>query len=113
MVMVMINGFIMQVKTRRLISRIFYLVLRQLGRDTPIGQDNVKYNFRSLRYIHLLIRNAMSSVPFLQVVHRGCGIDVHKDIVVATINGESLKSETCSYKTFSSSLTELKEWLNC
>lgn len=55
----------------------------------------------------------MSSVPFLQVVHRGCGIDVHKDIVVATISGESLKSETCSYKTFSSSLTELKEWLNC
>lgn len=53
----------------------------------------------------------MSTVPFLQVVQRGCGIDVHKDVVVATISGEGLKTETRSYKTFSSSLTELKEWL--
>lgn len=53
----------------------------------------------------------MSTVPFEQVILRGCGIDVHKDVVVATISGEGLKSETRSYKTFSSSLTELKEWL--
>ena len=53
----------------------------------------------------------MSTVPFEQVILRGCGIDVHKDVVVATISGESLKTETRSYKTFSSSLTELKEWL--
>jgi hypothetical protein len=31
--------------------------------------------------------------------------------VVATISGEGLKAETRSYKTFSGSLTELKEWL--
>jgi transposase len=53
----------------------------------------------------------MSTVPFQQVILRGCGIDVHKDVVVATIDGEGLKAETRSYKTFSSSLTELKEWL--
>ncbi|MEG2276435.1 MAG: hypothetical protein RSC80_01185 [Odoribacter sp.] len=53
----------------------------------------------------------MSTVPFLQFVQRGCGIDVHKDVVVATISREGLKTETRSYKTFSSSLTELKEWL--
>ena len=53
----------------------------------------------------------MSTVSFEQVIHGGCGIDVHKDIVVATISGEGLKTETRSYKTFSSSLTELKEWL--
>ncbi|MEG2555138.1 MAG: hypothetical protein RSA53_03470 [Odoribacter sp.] len=53
----------------------------------------------------------MSTVPFLQFVQRDCGIDVHKDVVVATISREGLKTETRSYKTFSSSLTELKEWL--
>ena len=53
----------------------------------------------------------MSTVPFDQVILRGCGIDVHKDVVVATISGEGLKTETRSYKTFSSSLTEWKEWL--
>jgi len=30
---------------------------------------------------------------------------------VATISGEGITTETRSYKTFSSSLTELKEWL--
>ncbi len=38
-------------------------------------------------------------------------MDVHKDVAIATISGEGLKTETRSYKTFSSSLTELKEWL--
>ena len=53
----------------------------------------------------------MSTVSFEQVILRGCGLDVHKDVVVATISGEGLSTETRSYKTFSSSLTELKEWL--
>ena len=53
----------------------------------------------------------MSEVSFTQVVQRGCGIDIHRDEAVATIGGEGLKSETRSYKTFSSSLTELKECL--
>ena len=53
----------------------------------------------------------MKTVPFEQVILRGCGIDVHKDMVVATISGEGLKTETRSYKTFSSSLAKLKEWL--
>lgn len=53
----------------------------------------------------------MSEVSFTQVVQRGCGIDIHRDEAVATIGGEGLKAETRSYKTFSSSLTESKEWL--
>lgn len=53
----------------------------------------------------------MSEVSFTQVLQRGCGIDIHRDEAVATIGGEGLKTETRSYKTFSSSLTELKEWL--
>lgn len=53
----------------------------------------------------------MEEVEFDQVVLRGCGIDVHRDSAVATIGGEGITTETRSYKTFSSSLTELKEWL--
>lgn len=53
----------------------------------------------------------MSTVTFQQMILRGYGIDVHKDVVVATVSGEGLNTETRSYKTFSSSLTELKEWL--
>ena len=53
----------------------------------------------------------MEEVNFTQVVRRGCGIDIHRDIAVATIGGEGITTETRSYKTFSSSLTELKEWL--
>jgi len=41
----------------------------------------------------------------------GCGTDFHKDVVVTTTSGEGIKTETRSYKTFSSSLTKLKEWL--
>jgi len=52
-----------------------------------------------------------TQVSFHQVVSRGCGIDVHKKIVVATIDGEGLKKETREFGTFTSSLTELKEWL--
>ena len=53
----------------------------------------------------------MADVSFSQLVQRGCGIDVHLKVVVATIKGEGLKEETRSFGTFTSSLTELKEWL--
>jgi len=38
--------------------------------------------------------NIEQKVSFSQVVSRGCGIDVHKKIVVATIDGEGIKKET-------------------
>jgi transposase len=50
-------------------------------------------------------------IEFEQVVERGCGMDVHKEIVVATIQGKGIKTQTKSYKTFTSSLIKLKEWL--
>ncbi len=53
----------------------------------------------------------METVNFKQVVKRGCGIDVHKKIVVATIDGQGLKRTTREFLTFTSSLTELKDWL--
>jgi transposase len=53
----------------------------------------------------------MSEIAFKQVVSRGCGIDVHKDKVTATINGEGLRPQTKEFNTFTSSLTSLKDWL--
>src|SRR5574344_2241162 len=52
-----------------------------------------------------------SQVSFNQVVSRGCGIDVHKKMLVATISGEGLKTETREFGTVTRSLTELKDWL--
>ena len=53
----------------------------------------------------------MEQITFTQVVSRGCGIDVHKKVVVATVDGEGLKKSTREFSTFTSSLTELREWL--
>jgi transposase len=53
----------------------------------------------------------MGTVALEQVISRGCGIDVHKKTVVATINGEGLKRSTREFGTFTSSLTELKDRL--
>jgi transposase len=50
-------------------------------------------------------------VTFEQMVKRGCGLDVHKETVVATIAGEGLKEETREFGATTRSLTELKEWL--
>lgn len=54
---------------------------------------------------------SMAEVTFPQLIQRACGIDVHLKVVVATIEGLGLQRETRSFATFTSSLTELKEWL--
>jgi len=51
------------------------------------------------------------NIEFKQIVARGCGIDVHKSVLVATIDGEGLKRETREFSAFTSSITEMKEWL--
>jgi transposase len=50
-------------------------------------------------------------VNFEQIVERGCGLDVHKKTVVATIDGSGLKQATREFSTTTRSLTELREWL--
>lgn len=52
----------------------------------------------------------MSKVTFPQLIQRTCGIDVHLKVVLATIDGLGIQ-RTRSFATFTSSLTELKEWL--
>jgi len=53
----------------------------------------------------------MEQVTFTQVVSKGCGLDVHKKTVVATIDGEGIRKVTREFGAFTSSLTELRDWL--
>lgn len=50
-------------------------------------------------------------IAFEQVIERGCGIDVHQDSVVATIQGKNITNTTKTYFTFTAGLEELKKWL--
>lgn len=52
----------------------------------------------------------MEKVIFNQVVKVGCGIDVHKDNIVATIRKSEDDYETREFSSYTSSLTELREW---
>lgn len=53
----------------------------------------------------------MADFHFEQVVSRGCGMDIHKKVVVATVLGEGFPKETRTYGTFTSSLTQMRDWL--
>jgi transposase len=54
---------------------------------------------------------AKQKVEFEQIVECGCGLDVHKETVVATIRGKGKQEQTRTFSTFTSSLTELRDWL--
>ncbi len=45
------------------------------------------------------------------IVQRGCGLDVHKETVVACVMGEGIKKEIKTFSTFTNDLVKLKEWL--
>lgn len=51
------------------------------------------------------------SIPFEQQVERAAGLDIHKVEIVATISGVGITTETRDFKSTTSSLTELKDWL--
>ncbi len=50
-------------------------------------------------------------ITFEQLVERGCGIDVHKKVIVATIRGTGIKETTKSYNAFTASIEALRDWL--
>ena len=52
-----------------------------------------------------------NTIEFEQVVERGCGIDVHKKEIVATIKGKGLKETTRTFSTFTESIEEMRDWL--
>jgi transposase len=53
----------------------------------------------------------MKKIEFEQVIEIGCGLDVHKDNVVATIRGKGLVTQTRSFSTYTRSLISLRDWL--
>lgn len=53
----------------------------------------------------------MADIQFTQVVSRGCGMDIHKEVVVATVRGAGIQQATREFNTFTSSLTQLRDWL--
>jgi transposase len=50
-------------------------------------------------------------VEFPQIVERGCGLDVHKESVVATIKGTGISEQTRTFGTFTCDLLALGQWL--
>ena len=42
---------------------------------------------------------AKQSIEFEQVIERGCGLDVHRDTVVATVMGKGIQTETRTFGT--------------
>lgn len=50
-------------------------------------------------------------VEFEQVIEKGCGLDVHKETVTATILGQGIRQQTREFKTYTRSLTSLRDWL--
>jgi transposase len=55
--------------------------------------------------------NDMPIVEFPQIVKRGCGLDVHRDTVVATVRGEDIETRTVTYGTFTKDIEALIGWL--
>lgn len=53
---------------------------------------------------------ATGKVTFEQLVKVGCGIDVHKDLIVATVRRNDQTLETREFGAYTSSLTELRDW---
>ena len=52
-----------------------------------------------------------NKVEFDQVIERGCGLDVHKKVLVATIRGTGIIETTRTFGAFTENIEELKEWL--
>ena len=50
-------------------------------------------------------------IEFEQHIERGCGMDVHKETVVATVSGQGIKTETQTFSTITSSLKSMAQWL--
>lgn len=51
------------------------------------------------------------TVMFDQVVSRGCGIDVHKQNIVATVRGDGIPEECKTFQSFTSDLQLCADWL--
>ena len=50
-------------------------------------------------------------INFEQIIERGCGIDVHKQVIVATIRGKGIEEKTQTYSGFTESIESMRDWL--
>lgn len=50
-------------------------------------------------------------IEFDQIIEKGCGIDIHKSVLVSTVQGKGIKTETRSHDAFTESIEELRDWL--
>ena len=57
------------------------------------------------------MKDEKNEIAFELVVERGCGIDVHKKVLVATIRGTGIKLETRTFSSFTESIEQLRDWL--
>ena len=54
---------------------------------------------------------SIPTIEFEQLISRGCGLDVHKENVVATIRGEGISEECRTFLSFTGDLLTLSNWL--
>ena len=52
----------------------------------------------------------MREIGFVQMVSVSCGIDVHQDLIVASIRKSADEVDTREFEAYTSSLTSLREW---
>ena len=57
------------------------------------------------------MENQKEHIAFEQIIERGCGIDIHKSLLVATIRGTGITEETRSFSGFTESIELLRDWL--
>lgn len=57
------------------------------------------------------MESEQQTVEFEQIIERGCGMDVHRDTVVATVCGNGVKAETRTFSTYTNALMEMKAWI--
>lgn len=50
-------------------------------------------------------------IEFEQIIERGCGIDVHKKVIVSTIKGTGIKEETQTFSSFTENIEQMRDWL--
>lgn len=48
----------------------------------------------------MIVMKESKSISFEQVIDRGCGIDVHKSLLVASIRGTGIKEQMRTFDAF-------------
>ena len=50
------------------------------------------------------MKDKTDKVEFEQIIEKGCGIDVHKEVLVSTVRGKGIKLETRNFDAFTESI---------